>query len=315
MNEQHWELQDDPELSQDPYCEVIKEIEKLHTHQEKRTKYLLVFFLISAIAFYFSISGRMKFEFAVILMVVILVHEAGHYFAMKKFGYRDLKIIFIPFFGAATHGKNLRITSWKEAVVDLAGPIPGVLLGAFLFFLGSQFSEYNFDFKPYAVTFIIVNFINLLPIPMLDGANFIVHASQARLPILAAVSRILSLALLSLISPYFLFFGLAVALFAIEEYGESKAARAIRSEYPHLLNNQKLDRELIEIIIRKLERASSLNVQPEDLAKKVLRVFGNLSGAPLSLKWVGALWAVYVSGLLLSFYILSTLKIDLASVF
>lgn len=35
---------------------------------------------------------------------VLLFHELGHYVAMRLFGYRDVRMFFVPFFGAAVSG-------------------------------------------------------------------------------------------------------------------------------------------------------------------------------------------------------------------
>lgn len=40
-----------------------------------------------------------------VLVVVLLIHELGHWLGMKYYGYRNLQMFFIPFFGAAVTGK------------------------------------------------------------------------------------------------------------------------------------------------------------------------------------------------------------------
>ncbi len=64
-----------------------------------------------------------------VLVGVLLFHELGHFAGMKAFGYRDVRMFFIPFFGAAVSGKRAGVAPWKEAVVLLLGPVPGVLRG------------------------------------------------------------------------------------------------------------------------------------------------------------------------------------------
>src|SRR5215475_12594763 len=71
-----------------------------------------------------------------ILIGVLLFHELGHFAAMKAFGYTDLKIFFIPFFGAAVSGHASGIAPWKRAVVALAGPVPGIVVAVLGVWLG-----------------------------------------------------------------------------------------------------------------------------------------------------------------------------------
>src|SRR5581483_4306602 len=71
-----------------------------------------------------------------VLVPVLLFHELGHYVAMRCFGYRNLRMFFIPFFGAAVAGKHYNISGWKKAIVALAGPVPGILVGAVLGIFG-----------------------------------------------------------------------------------------------------------------------------------------------------------------------------------
>ncbi len=50
MSEQPWELQDDLSPTESPYCEVIKEVEKLQMAESKRQGFFLL--LVSAIVFF-----------------------------------------------------------------------------------------------------------------------------------------------------------------------------------------------------------------------------------------------------------------------
>src|SRR5262249_11968035 len=68
------------------------------------------------------------------LVAVLFIHELGHFAGMKLFRYRDVKMFFIPFFGAAVSGRKGRVAGWKEAVVLLLGPLPALLAGTVLSF-------------------------------------------------------------------------------------------------------------------------------------------------------------------------------------
>jgi hypothetical protein len=98
-------------------------------------------------------------------------HEAGHALGMRLFGFRDVRMFFIPFFGAAVSGRPRGAAAWKEAVVSLLGPIPGIILGLALLFLMRR------QPTPLTVTttqsLLFLNVFNLLPFGFLDGGRFI----------------------------------------------------------------------------------------------------------------------------------------------
>src|SRR5262245_3615048 len=41
-----------------------------------------------------------------LLVGVLLLHESGHYLGMRMFNYQDVRMFFIPLFGAAVAGKR-----------------------------------------------------------------------------------------------------------------------------------------------------------------------------------------------------------------
>jgi len=69
-----------------------------------------------------------------VLLAVLLVHETGHYLTMLAFGYRDIRMFFIPLFGAAVSGSGANAPGYQRTLVALAGPVPGILLGLVLAF-------------------------------------------------------------------------------------------------------------------------------------------------------------------------------------
>jgi len=106
----------------------------------------------------------------IIIIFVVLIHESGHLLAMKAYGYKDVKMFFIPFFGAAVSGKNENISSSKKAIISLAGPVPGIAVGVLLFVLSAIMRSmfvYNLS-----LMFIFLNGLNLLPLYPFDGGRF-----------------------------------------------------------------------------------------------------------------------------------------------
>lgn len=105
-----------------------------------------------------------------LLVGVLLLHELGHFLAMKHFGYRDVSMFFIPFFGAAVSGRKMDVRPAQEVLMILAGPLPGILLGVPLLLFAS--AGQHPLLKQAAVMLILINGINLLPIKPLDGGRF-----------------------------------------------------------------------------------------------------------------------------------------------
>jgi stage IV sporulation protein FB len=106
-----------------------------------------------------------------ILVIVIFIHEGGHFLAMKMFGYRDMKMFFIPFFGAFVSGKSNGASPVQRAIMILSGPLPGILIGSCLFALSILLDSKNL-LQP-ALLFMVLNAINLLPVSPLDGGQFL----------------------------------------------------------------------------------------------------------------------------------------------
>jgi Zn-dependent protease len=107
-------------------------------------------------------------DFIAALVIVLLVHEFGHYAAMKAFGYRDTQMFFIPFLGAAVKGRHDDASGTQRAVVALAGPLPGIVL-ALLALLWWPLSPFLATLVSVAI---VLNFFNLLPILPFDGGRF-----------------------------------------------------------------------------------------------------------------------------------------------
>jgi Zn-dependent protease len=106
-----------------------------------------------------------------ILVGVLLFHELGHFAGMKVFGYRDVRMFFIPFLGAAVSGRQVGVAAWKEGVVSLLGPIPGILLGTAIAVAVAIARPANPLLRELAAILIGLNAFNLLPLGALDGGR------------------------------------------------------------------------------------------------------------------------------------------------
>lgn len=112
-----------------------------------------------------------------ILLGVLLLHESGHYLGMRLFGYRDVRMFFIPFFGAAVSGKRGSVDAWKEGVVLLLGPVPGIALA---FILAANHAIDDPVVRQVAISLVTINAFNLLPLAGLDGARLWQHVLFSR---------------------------------------------------------------------------------------------------------------------------------------
>jgi Zn-dependent protease len=153
---------EDPQLEQD-----FKDSMQILLHPPKVGSKTIL--LLTTLGLFVAASAARGGNTAVdiaILIGVLLVHELGHAVAMRAFGYKDVRIFFIPFLGAAASGRRIGVARWKQALVLLAGPVPGILAGCVLGFIGGP---------PWTNTLVlwlvIINGLNLLPVEPLDGGR------------------------------------------------------------------------------------------------------------------------------------------------
>jgi Zn-dependent protease len=106
-------------------------------------------------------------KFAVGLVVLILVHELGHFFEAKRQGLEVSLPRFIPFLGAYVTIKNSPQNPWRNALVALAGPAVGGVGAAVCWGIGEQTNSNLFRALGYFGFFL--NLFNLLPFGFFDG--------------------------------------------------------------------------------------------------------------------------------------------------
>lgn len=165
------------------------------------------------------------------LVVVLLFHEAGHYIAMRMFGYRNVKMFFIPFLGAAVSGRHFNIAGWKKAIVYLAGPVPGIVTALPLMWFGST-QQIGWMFELGGMS-LVLNALNLLPVMPLDG-GWIMHLTVfSRSPILELLSRLLGVVLMVALaffaeSKFLIFVAIPLVLSLPVTYRVAKLVRYLR---------------------------------------------------------------------------------------
>jgi len=134
-------------------------------------KFVLLFFFKTGLTMLLSIGAYSLlygWKFATGLVLLIFVHEMGHFVAAKCYRIPVSAPVFIPFMGAYVLLKNHLMNSWTNAIVSYAGPLAGTLGGWVCLELG-LFLEQPWMVAVAFYTFII-NMINLLPVLPLDGS-------------------------------------------------------------------------------------------------------------------------------------------------
>lgn len=127
----------------------------------------LLSLLIYAVLFYFLFDQNLAYIAAILL--VIIIHEVGHFLMMRLYNYSNVKIFIVPLLGAFTSGKKQKVSQKQLILIILAGPVPGIIIGSVLYFL-------NIDMKDTTLTmlansFLVINVLNLLPFFPLDGGR------------------------------------------------------------------------------------------------------------------------------------------------
>jgi Zn-dependent protease len=123
-------------------------------------------------------------DFMVILLVVIGVHEAGHYLAMRVVGYRDLNVFFLPGLGGIATGRKADATPFQKVFVYLAGPMPGIVTAVVLLVAFADAGGEPAWVIPLVVVTLFINYLNLLPVTPLDGGRVVEILLFAKVPVM-----------------------------------------------------------------------------------------------------------------------------------
>ncbi|MCF6441038.1 site-2 protease family protein [Pseudoalteromonas luteoviolacea] len=110
-----------------------------------------------------------SWQFALMLVACLVVHEYGHVRAMKYFGLKTKGFYLIPFVGGLAMSEDKMTTRWQDVIISLMGPAFGLftsVLGVVLYYVtGAEI------FAGVAVLSALLNLFNLLPILPLDGGH------------------------------------------------------------------------------------------------------------------------------------------------
>lgn len=150
---------------------------------EKKEKSAAGVWMQSAIslALYLILGYYIFPSYTMLLLVtaIVVIHEMGHFLAMKAYKYNELGIFFIPLLGAYVSGTKREVSQKQSAVILLAGPLPGIIIGTVFILLDQSspnqylFNNYSLPYDHIGLLFIFLNLINLLPVYPLDGGQLL----------------------------------------------------------------------------------------------------------------------------------------------
>jgi len=173
-----------------------------------------------SLAIYYYFLGL---EFAIGLMLLLLVHEMGHYVVIRAKGLPAALPIFIPFLGAYVSMRKLPRTVRDEAEIALAGPLTGALGGAACYLAYTQTGDVNLLLLAYFS--FLLNLVNLAPVAPLDGGRVVGAISRWLMPLGLVL---LAAAFLYTMNLFLLFLGWLAVTQMIAVF---RAARYMRAYY------------------------------------------------------------------------------------
>ena len=180
----------------------------------------LISLFIYGLLFYFVFGQNLAYIAAI--LVVLIIHESGHFLFMKLFNYSNVKIFIVPLIGAFTSGKKQQVSQAQLSLIILAGPIPGIIIGSVLFWINKDLQ--NETVKMLANTFLIINLLNCLPFYPLDGGRLIETLFFRENHIIRLVFGIISIICLAVMFLYMnsLVMIIVPVLIGLEIYNETK---------------------------------------------------------------------------------------------
>ena len=155
-------------------------------------KFSSIFIAVAAYALIFG------WKFAVGFVLLIFIHELGHYIEARREGLNPKLPVFIPFLGA--YVQYTRGNPWQTVRVAIAGPIFGGLAALVCYVIGRAQGSNLLLALAYFGFFL--NLFNLIPFGIFDGGAVWRSARWLRLGGGGAKATI----------AYVLYFGTAVAL-------------------------------------------------------------------------------------------------------
>ena len=260
---------------------------ELSVQEEKKTGWGNAAFILALTVLVFIAAGAWQWSWNFVLMLVpiLFIHEIGHYLAMRAFNYRNMRMFFIPLFGAAVTGRHYNVPGWKKCIVSLMGPVPSILLASVL---GSTGLLLRQDWLVQAaVLTLIVNGFNLLPVLPLDG-GWVVHSVLfSRHRYLDAAFRVIAIAGLVALGIFgkaklLAYLAIPMALTIPSAWKLAKITHNLRMRgvSPASEDDQTIPPQTAEVIIEEVKKAFPRMQTNKTLAQHTLNIFESLNARP-----------------------------------
>lgn len=122
-------------------------------------------------------SWLFSWEFALLLLMSLVIHEYGHVWAMRSVGIPTRGFYLIPFVGGAAVPERAFGSRLDELFVALAGPAFGLAQAALFYVL---YVAYGHPLLGAAAGWVaVLNLVNLIPITPLDGGRIVKCATMS----------------------------------------------------------------------------------------------------------------------------------------
>ncbi|MEM9949190.1 MAG: site-2 protease family protein, partial [Cyanobacteria bacterium P01_D01_bin.36] len=272
--------------------------------------------VLASLALFIAVyAASLNIRTVLIFVMVLLLHEGGHVFAMKLFGYRDVAMLFIPFLGALATAKKDDATLTEKVWISLAGPLPGlclaVLLSAILQLGWISPAGTAAIWLAEAIPILLfLNLFNLLPMYPLDGGQVADLLLFSRRPYFGTVFKVVGVSVLSLLSifigqPLLLVFAGLIGATLPASFRIAKFNRQLQKDldlHSDNLSDTELSNTPLHTIFRQLQHpgyAKLSAAQKMTVAKGALESYQSLRSPRKN--WLGLL-AIYIMSLLLSLF-------------
>ncbi|HKU66680.1 MAG TPA: site-2 protease family protein [Candidatus Baltobacteraceae bacterium] len=110
-------------------------------------------------------------KFGLVFVLLIAVHEFGHWFTMRFYGVPSSLPFFIPGMGALVNMTGRPASAFHESLIALAGPLVGGLGSAVCAYIG--FATHEPFWLAAAYLGMLINLFNLAPVMPLDGGRIV----------------------------------------------------------------------------------------------------------------------------------------------
>lgn len=122
-------------------------------------------------------SWLFSWEFAVIVIFSLVVHEYGHVWAMRAVGIPTRGFYLIPFVGGAAVPERAFASRLEEHFVAIAGPVFGLAQAVLLLAL---FLSLGYPLLGAVAAWVaVLNLFNMIPITPLDGGRMVKSATMS----------------------------------------------------------------------------------------------------------------------------------------